>query len=118
IPPSSHPRSSADSLPMSPVSLRAHNPPPRRGPSHPLVSFPVTLLATAALLFVSLAAYMRLQERKALASPAIHDQLTRAGVPRPLAEITQALRDMKLVTVEVDSKVASETGSESWRGDV
>jgi hypothetical protein len=76
------------------------------------------LIVAAAVVFLGAAAYMRSLERRALAAPAIRDQLTAAGTPRPVAEVSQALRQTKLVTVEVDTKVASHTGGESWRGDV
>jgi hypothetical protein len=76
------------------------------------------LCALAAGLFLSLAAYMRHLERSALAGRQLNDQLTPAGQPRPLAEVARAVRQMKLITVEINTRVASSATAASWRGDV
>lgn len=76
------------------------------------------IVGGALVLFGALAAYLHSLESAALKRSAINDQLTPAGQPRPLAQISQSLRAMKLVSVEVETTVTSTTGHESWRGDV
>jgi hypothetical protein len=93
-------------------------PRPRHPRSRPSLGFAVLLVALAGGVFAVLALYMRTLEQRALTSPAIRDQLTAAGAPRPIAQVTQALRQMKLVTVEIDSSVTSTAANQSWRGDV
>ena len=78
----------------------------------------LTLAALAFGVFASLAVYMRAVERGVVARARVSEQLTPAGKARPLAEVARAIAAMKLVTVEVDSKVTAETGHESWRGQV
>src|SRR5437773_4730181 len=86
-----------------------------RGPSWR--SF-AALTGIGAVVFLALAAYMRTMERGVLSRARVDEQLTPAGKARPLADVTRAIRQMKLVTVEVDSKVVAQTGGESWRGDI
>jgi hypothetical protein len=86
---------------------------------------PVRILRALALplcaagLFVCLAAFMRWVEG---APPAA--LLADAGGggggarPRPVAEVAEAVRTMKLVTVQVESSVSVTAKDESWRGDV
>jgi hypothetical protein len=80
--------------------------------------FALLLACLAGALFVCLASLMRRMEADALNAADIRDQLTASGAPRPLAELAQSLRQSKLVTVEIQTSVASESESESWRGDV
>jgi len=80
--------------------------------------FLVALAISAVALFGGLAAYLRSLEAAAIGRPAINDQLTAAGQPRPLATVSQALREMKLVTVEINTTVTATTNHDSWRGDV
>lgn len=82
------------------------------------MGFFAALLGAAGVLFVSLSGYMRGLERRAIESPTIHEQLTAEGKARPLAHVAEAIREMKLVTVEVDSSVVSETNDQNWRGEV
>lgn len=89
-----------------------------RSSRRPGLAYAALLIALAVGVFLSLAAYMRRLDRRAIAAPAIHDQLTASGAPRPLAQVTRALRQMKLITVEIDSKVTSSAEHQSWRGDV
>jgi hypothetical protein len=84
-------------------------------PNHSPAFF-LSLGAAALILFAGLAAYLRSQERAAIASAAINDQLDASGALRPLAEIAQTLEARKLVTVEVRSKVTARTEDSSWRG--
>lgn len=69
----------------------------------------------AAGLFAALAITMRQDQQEAIAS-VINQASDRP--PRPVAEVTAAVRAMKLVTVEIDTKVRVERTHESWRGDV
>ena len=80
--------------------------------------FFVALVCAAGLLFLALSGYMRSLERRAMDAPAIREQLTADGKARPLAHVAAAIREMKLVTVEVDSSVVSETADQNWRGEV
>jgi hypothetical protein len=77
----------------------------------------LTLLLPAVLLFCGLAIYLKHQERVAASGTGLTD-LTAEGKPRPLAEVAQALRQAKLVTVEIQTRVNSGAQHESWRGDV
>jgi hypothetical protein len=74
--------------------------------------------AAAFLVYLGLAAYLRSMEQRAIEGVAVHEQLTPEGSPRPLAQVAQALRELRLVTVEVDTTVTSTIGDSSWRGDV
>jgi hypothetical protein len=75
-------------------------------------------LVLGAAVFVGLAAYLH-QVEDGLVSAARAQALMDSDKPaRPLAEVTQAVRAMKLVTVEIDTKVKVERGDSSWRGDV
>src|ERR1051326_974759 len=80
--------------------------------------FSLAIAAAAAAVFVGLSAYMRVLEHGVAARARVDEQLTPAGKARPLAEVARAIQEMKLVTVEVDSKVTAETSHDSWRGDV
>jgi hypothetical protein len=78
----------------------------------------LVLAALAGGVFAGLALYMRSLEASALRGSAINDQLTAAGRPRPLAEVASAVRELKLVTVEVNTRVESTAEDANWRGDV
>jgi hypothetical protein len=73
---------------------------------------------TGLAVFGGLAAYLH-QLQEGIVSAAKAQALLDADKPaRPLAEVTQAVRAMKLVTVEIDTKVTVERGDSSWRGNV
>ncbi len=72
----------------------------------------------AALVFAALAAWMYTQQSAQLAQAQAAARVNAARPPRPIAEIARAVAAMKLVTVEIDTKVKIERGDESWRGDV
>lgn len=76
----------------------------------------VTLLAIG--VFCAVGVYMQTLERRALDAVLVRDQLTPAGQVRPTAEIAEAVRQMRLVTVEINTRVSAEVSHESWRGDV
>jgi hypothetical protein len=68
--------------------------------------------------FLGLATYLH-QVQEGIVSGARAQALMDSDKPaRPIAEVTQAVRAMKLVTVEIDTKVKVERGESSWRGDV
>lgn len=79
--------------------------------------FTLVLVLMAALLFCGLAVLLRSMESRAVAGAALDDQLA-AGKIRPLADVIEAVRQAKLVTVEIDTRVIAETADSSWRGDV
>src|SRR6266576_1728405 len=68
--------------------------------------------------FVGLAAYLRQVQQSVLEAARAQAEMDADKPPRPLAEVTQAVRAMKLITVEIDTKVKVERGDSSWRGDV
>lgn len=72
----------------------------------------------AALVFAALAGWMYTQQSAQLASAQAAARINAAAPPRPIAEVARAVAAMKLVTVEIDTKVRIERGDESWRGDV
>lgn len=76
------------------------------------------LIVMAVALFASLAWYLRELEARAVGGHGLDDQFTGAGELRPLAEVARLLRQCKLVTVEINTKVLSGSTHESWRGDV
>lgn len=49
---------------------------------------------------------------------ALRDQLLPSGDPRPVAEVARSIAALKLVTVEIDTRVSRTTRDQSWRGDV
>ncbi len=73
---------------------------------------------TGLAVFGGLATYLH-EMQEGIVSAAKAQSLLDADKPaRPLAEVTQAVRAMKLVTVEIDTKVKVERGDSSWRGNV
>ncbi|MBK9188300.1 MAG: hypothetical protein IPM33_05015 [Phycisphaerales bacterium] len=81
------------------------------------VRFSTILVPLCAVsLFAALAITMRQDQQAAIASAI--DQGTLDRPPRPIAEVAAAVRAMKLITVEIDTKVKVARTHESWRGDV
>lgn len=76
----------------------------------------IVLLVCCLGLFAGLAWWLRGQEAAFLSS--VRAQAALEPPPRPLAEVTTALRTMKLVAVEIDTTVSLQRGDSSWRGDV
>ncbi len=68
--------------------------------------------------FAGLAAYMHVQQRNLTSDTRAAALLNSAAPPRPVAQVASALAAMKLVTVEIDTKVRVQRGETSWRGDV
>lgn len=59
---------------------------------------------------------MRLLERGA--AEGVRGQLTAQGEPRPVADVARQVAALKLVTVELDTRVVRTAVDRSWRGDV
>lgn len=74
------------------------------------------IILGAVVVFVGLALWVRSSEKLALQRASA--SFVSEPVTRPPAEVTSALRAMKLVTVEIDTLVRVERGDTSWRGDV
>jgi hypothetical protein len=68
--------------------------------------------------FAGLAAYLHQVQDSMLQAARAQTAMDADKPPRPLAEVTQAVRALKLITVEIDTKVKVERGDSSWRGDV
>jgi hypothetical protein len=68
----------------------------------------------AAVLFVTLAGYMRWAQSQ-LSGPARAEAV---APPRPIAEIKRAVRAMDLIAVRMDTTVTATSADQSWRGDV
>lgn len=89
-------------------------------PSNRHLSLLVNLLLgmLAILMFVGIAGWLHSQQTRTLSETTVAANLDAEGKLRPLAEVVQLTKSMKLVTVVVDSKVRAETGVDTWRGDV
>ncbi|HYE63270.1 MAG TPA: hypothetical protein VD997_14840 [Phycisphaerales bacterium] len=72
----------------------------------------------AAALSLALAAYLRNLQTSLISEARAQAALDTARPPRPIADVAQAVRAMKLVTVEIDTTVKVERSESSWRGDV
>lgn len=73
----------------------------------------------AALVFVGLAAYLRVVEHGALPGGAASgEDGVNPGAALPPITVDRLVHAAKLVTVELDAAVTSEATDESWRGDV
>jgi hypothetical protein len=88
--------------------LPAAEPRPRR---YGLASF---LLGSA--LFGGLAFLLHSQQQEVVSSTRIEAQFDENGKLRPLAEVVETTRALKLVTVIVNSKVRTRVRDERWRG--
>lgn len=75
-------------------------------------------LAGALVVFGLLAGWMRGQQREAVESAQAAARLSALEPSKPIAQVTAAVAAMKLVTVEIDTKVRVQRGEASWRGDV
>ncbi len=87
-------------------------------PSAPRASWlsRVGVIALAGVIFVGLTTYLRSLDDRT--DRLVREQLLPTGEPRPAAEVISQVRALKLVTVEVDSRVATTATDLSWRGDV
>ena len=97
----------AEALDMNGLPATAEPRPRRFG----LASF---LLGGA--LFGSLAYVLHSQQQEVVSTRRIEAQLDENGKLRPLAEVVETTRALKLVTVIVNSKVRTKVRDERWRG--
>lgn len=66
--------------------------------------------------FAGLAFVMHSQQGELLSTATIGSQFDETGKLRPLAEVVETTRALKLVTVTVDSRVRTKVADERWRG--
>ncbi len=83
-------------------------------------AFPLTLGALAASLFVVLAIFMRTLEQRGALGPglSVYESAGTSARLAAQARVGDAVRAMKLVTVQIKTAVTVESTTESWRGDV
>jgi hypothetical protein len=67
-------------------------------------------------LFVGLAVLLKNQQGEVLSTSRIATQLDDEGKLRPLAEVVETTRALKLVTLTIDSRVRTKVRDERWRG--
>ena len=70
----------------------------------------------AVVLFLGLAAFLHHQQKKFLGNSDLSAQLDKSGKLRPLSEVIETTRALKLVTVVKVSRVRTEMKDEKWRG--
>ena len=78
--------------------------------------FPLLLAAGAIGIFALLALQQRAMERAAITRASVLEHDTRPA-NRSIAEVAEAVRTLKLVTVEIRTAVSTQVRDESWRGD-
>ena len=92
-----------------------HEPPDTNEPTASRSPLPALFLGS--VLFVGLAVLLHSQQGAVLTTAdRIAGQLDEEGKLRPLADIVETTRALKLVTVMVDSTVRTEVHDEGWRG--
>lgn len=78
---------------------------------------PIRVLLNALLVGLVVALGLRLWETSTWPHDSMESRREQAD-PRPVIQIAQVLRALKLITVEIHTSINSESLSESWRGDV
>ncbi|MGE5195003.1 MAG: DUF4230 domain-containing protein, partial [Deltaproteobacteria bacterium] len=78
--------------------------------------WPWSTLLLGGALFGGLAYYMHAQQKEVVSTSRVEAQLDETGKLRPLAEVVETTRALKLVTVIVNSKVRTKVRDERWRG--
>src|SRR5262245_55480753 len=73
-------------------------------------------LVIGVLIFAGLAFYLHSQQGEVLSNRGVDAQLDDNGTLRPLAEVIETTRALKLVTVIVNSRVRTKVRDERWRG--
>jgi len=76
----------------------------------------VASLAAGGALFAALAVLLHSQQSELLSTTSVASQLDDRGKLRPLAEVIETTRALKLVTVTIDSRVRTHVRDEQWRG--
>src|SRR5262245_53793931 len=91
--------------------------PPQPPAASPATGRPArATLVIGALIFAGLAFYLHSQQGELLSHGGIDAQLDENGKLRPLAEVIETTRALKLVTVIVNSRVRTKVRDERWRG--
>jgi hypothetical protein len=72
----------------------------------------------AASLLVAGGVFLALRAVERASDAALRDQLLPSGEARPVAEVARSIAALKLVTVEIDTRVSRTARDQSWRGDV
>jgi len=73
-------------------------------------------LVIGGALFAGLAVLLQSQQREVLSSSHVESQLDEQGQLRPLADVIETTRALKLVTVTIDARVRTKIRDERWRG--
>jgi hypothetical protein len=80
--------------------------------------FALVTAAAAVALFFGLSAVLRHQQRQIVTGVTITDSLDERGNVRPLSEVVEAARALKLVTVVMETRVQARMTDDRWYGDV
>ena len=88
--------------------------PPAAPPARFRGSLSTLLLGSA--IFGGLAYYLHVQQGDVLSTSRVATELDENGKLKPLAEVVETTRALKLVTVIVNSKVRTKVRDERWRG--
>ena len=76
----------------------------------------LTSMLIGGLVFGALAVLLHSQQGEVLSTAGVESQLDASGQLRPLADVIETTRALKLVTVTVDSRVRTKVRDERWRG--
>lgn len=106
-------RSATSSLPEPTPTADTTDPVPA---SRSRFRFPLLVAAGAIGIFALLALQQRAMERAAITRASVVEHDTKPAT-RSLAEVAEAVRTLKLVTVEIKTSVSTQVRDESWRGD-
>lgn len=79
-------------------------------------SFRLAAALLCGALFVGLAVLLKDQQAEILSTTQVASQLDGEGKLRPLAEVVETTRALKLVTLTIDSRVRTKVRDERWRG--
>jgi hypothetical protein len=102
---------SSEGLPMNePASTSPPAVPPTKGRGS------VATLLLGGAIFGALAYYLHVQQGEILSTSRVETELDEQGKLKPLAEVVETTRALKLVTVVVNSKVRTKVRDERWRG--
>ncbi|MGE3107259.1 MAG: hypothetical protein AB7G11_01385 [Phycisphaerales bacterium] len=89
-------------------------------PTHPRAArrwLVLSVAVAAALVFIALVAYMRSMEARSLKGVADPLLVGPAASLTQTARVAESVRAMKLVTVQISTRVSAQSSDSSWRGD-